>query len=269
MNDLQAFQSSEFGTLDVVMISGKPFFPGTQCARILGYANPQKAIRDHCKGVNETVTPTKGGNQTIKIISEGDLYRLIARSNLPSAIRFERWVFDEVLPSIRQVGLYATPEAARKLLEDPDFLIEALKELKTIRTQNVAQKEVINIQNQQIAEMKPKASYYDLVLNCKDAVAISVIAKDYGKSAQWLNDLLHQHGVQYKQGKIWLLYQRHAEQGYTVTKTHSYPGKNGQMRSKVHTYWTQKGRLFIYQLLKSINIYPLIERGSLFDEIPQ
>ena len=269
MKELQAFQSSEFGSLDVMMIGEKPFFPATQCARILGYANPQKAIRDHCKGVNETVTPTKGGNQTIKIIPEGDLYRLIARSNLPSAIRFERWVFDEVLPSIRQVGLYATPEAARKLLEDPDFLIEALLELKTIRAKNAAQAEVINVQNQQIAEMKPKASYYDLVLNCKDAVAISVIAKDYGKSAQWLNDLLHQHGVQYKQGRIWLLYQKYAEQGYTVTKTHSYPGKNGQMHSKVHTYWTQKGRLFIYQLLKSNSIYPLIERGSLFDEIPQ
>lgn len=103
--------------------------------------------------------------------------------------------------------MYTTPLTAEKLLQDPDFLIEALQELKTIRAKNTAQAEVINIQNQQIAEMKPKASCYDLVLNCKDAVAITTIAKEYGKSDQWLNGLLHELGVQYKQGKIWLLYQ--------------------------------------------------------------
>jgi len=70
---------------------------------------------------------------------------------------------------------------------------------------------------------------------------------------------LHDLGVQYKQGKIWLLYQKHAEQGYTVTKTHSYPGSDGEMHSKIHTYWTQKGRLFIYELLKREGILPLIE----------
>lgn len=126
---------------------------------------------------------------------------------------------------------------------------------------NQALKETVAVQNQQIVEMKPKASYYDVVLNCKDLVAISVIAKDYGWSANRMNQYLHQKGVQYKQGnKIWLLYQKYAEMGYTNTKTHSYPGNYGTMHTAVHTYWTQQGRLFIYELLKSDGILPTMEQ---------
>lgn len=215
------------------------------------------------------ITDAIGRGQTTTVISESGLYSIIMLSRKPEAKKFKRWITHEVLPSIRKVGMYATPEAARKLLEEPDFLIEALREIKAIRAKNAAQTQTINVQNQQIAEMKPKASYYDLVLNCKDAVAITTIAKDYGKSGQWLNDVLHSLGVQYKQGKIWLLYQKHAEQGYTVTKTHSYAGRDGEMHSKVHTYWTQKGRLFIYELLKDEGILPLIERGSHHDRMAQ
>lgn len=120
----------------------------------------------------------------------------------------------------------------------------------------------VAIQEQQIIEMKPKASYYDVVLNCPDLISISIIAKDYGKSAKWLNDYLHKKGVQYKQGGIWLLYAKYAEQGYTSTKTCSLNGKDGIQHSKVHTYWTQKGRLFIYDLLKSDGIYPTIEEAA-------
>ena len=94
-----------------------------------------------------------------------------------------------------------------ELLANPDLLIKALQELKTERTKNAALTETVQIQRQQIAEMKPKASYYDAILNCKDAVAITTIAKDYGKSGQWLNEYLHSLGVQFKQGNIWLLYQ--------------------------------------------------------------
>jgi anti-repressor protein len=120
----------------------------------------------------------------------------------------------------------------------------------------------VNVQSQQIAEMKPKASYYDLVLNCKDLVSVQTIAKDYGKSPQWLNKFLNEHGIQYKQGNIWFLYQKYAEQGYTSTKTQPYTGSNGEMHSKVHTYWTQKGRLFIYDVLKANGILPVIERDK-------
>ena len=136
----------------------------------------------------------------------------------------------------------------------------ANQELSKIRHDNKLLENTVAIQDQQILEMKPKASYYDVVLNCKDAVAITAIAKDYGKSGRWLNEYLHGLGVQFRQGKIWLLYQKYAQHGYTATKTHSYPGSDGLMHSKIHTYWTQKGRLFIYELLKSKGILPLIEQ---------
>jgi len=109
--------------------------------------------------------------------------------------------------------------------------------------------------------MQPKASYYDVILNCKDAVSITTIAKDYGKSGQWLNEYLHTLGVQYKQGNIWLLYQKYAQSGYTCTRTHNYLGNDGEIHAKVHTYWTQKGRLFIYELLKAHGHLPLIEQS--------
>ena len=110
--------------------------------------------------------------------------------------------------------------------------------------------------------MKPKASYYDVVLNCKDLISTSTVAKDYGKSAIWMNRYLHEKGVQFKQGDIWLLYQKYAEKGYTSTKTHSYSANDGTIHTKPHTYWTQKGRLFVYELLKAGGILPTMEQES-------
>ena len=115
--------------------------------------------------------------------------------------------------------------------------------------------------------MKPKASYYDVVLNCKDLLSMRAIAKDYGKSAQWMNNFLHELGVQFKQSDIWLLYQKYADKGYTSTKTHNYLGNDGEYHSRVHTYWTQKGRLFIYELMKQNGVYPLIEQEDSNGEI--
>lgn len=134
--------------------------------------------------------------------------------------------------------------------------------LALLTQQNAELTGAIAVQSQQIAELQPKASYYDLVLNCKDLISTSAIAKDYGKSAVWMNRRLHEKGVQFKQGDIWLLYQKYAERGYTSTKTHSYAGTDGEPHTKVHTYWTQKGRLFIYGLMKEDGILPLIERGA-------
>lgn len=136
----------------------------------------------------------------------------------------------------------------------------AQRQLDSVKAINVQLETTVKVQSQQIAELKPKASYYDIVLNCKDLVSISVIAKDFGKTAVWLNQYLHDKGVQYKQGKIWLLYQKYAEQGYTGTKTVPVPYADGTVHSKVHTYWTQKGRLFIYDMLKADGILPKIEQ---------
>lgn len=136
----------------------------------------------------------------------------------------------------------------------------ANQQLTLLKHQNMELTDTIAVQNQQILEMKPKVSYYDVVLNCKDLISTSAIAKDYGKSAIWMNRYLHEKGVQFKQGDIWLLYQKYAQKGYTSTKTHSYPGTDGEIHTKVHTYWTQKGRLFIYELMKSDSMMPLIEQ---------
>ena len=111
MNELKVFQNSEFGELGVMMIDGKEYFPAAQCARILGYSNPQKAVRDHCDEdgcTKRSVIDSLGRTQEMKFINEGNLYRLIVRSKLPSAKKFEHWVFDEVLPEIRRTGGYGS-----------------------------------------------------------------------------------------------------------------------------------------------------------------
>ena len=141
-------------------------------------------------------------------------------------------------------------------------MIAAFTALKEERAKSKALLEDNAVQKQQISELQPKASYYDVVLNCPDLLSTSAIAKDYGWSAVRMNNYLHEQGVQFKQGNIWLLYQKYAERGFTSTKTHTYPGNDGEIHSKIHTYWTQKGRLFIYDLLKSDNILPVMEREA-------
>lgn len=138
----------------------------------------------------------------------------------------------------------------------------AQQQMAALRQRNDELSGTLAIQKQQITELQPKASYYDVILNCKDLISTSTIAKDYGKSAIWMNRYLHSKGIQFKRGDIWLLYQRYAECGYTSTKTYDYSGSDGEPHSRVHTYWTQKGRLFIYELLKADGILPQIERGE-------
>lgn len=259
MSELQIFKNAEFGSVRTITVEGEPYFVGKDVAEILGYSNTRKALADHVdeedKGVTKCDTP--GGVQDLTVINESGLYSLILSSKMPNAKKFKRWVTSEVLPTIRRHGLYAMDE----VLANPDILINALLELKAERERNANLQAVVAVQNQQMIEMQPKVSYYDVVLNCKDLVAISVIAKDYGWSATKLNQYLQQKGIQYKQGgKIWLLYQKYAEKGYTSTKTHSYPGSDGSTHTKVHTYWTQRGRLFICDLLKADGILPLVEQ---------
>lgn len=118
------------------------------------------------------------------------------------------------------------------------------------------------VQQQQIAELKPKATYYDLVLQCADLLSVTEIAKDYGMAAKSFNEKLRQNGIQYKQGGVWFLYAKYQDKGYTQTKTQNYNRPDGTQGSRTHTYWTQKGRLFLYEFLKGIEILPMIERGA-------
>lgn len=109
MNELQIFNSGEFGEIRTIEIDGKPYFVGTDVAKALGYNNPRDAVSRHCKGVVKRDTPTSSGIQSMSYINEGDLYRLIMKSKLPSAEKFESWVMDEVLPTIRKTGSYQKP----------------------------------------------------------------------------------------------------------------------------------------------------------------
>lgn len=260
MNNLTKwnFENSEVRTLT---IENEPYFVGKDVAEILGYTNPSKALTDHVdeddKLNNESLSSL--GQRGGWIINESGLYSLILSSKLPTAKKFKRWVTSEVLPSIRRNGMYATDE----LIANPDLAIKAFMALKEEREKTKALNETVAVQTQQIAELKPKASYYDVVLNCKDLISLTEIAKDYGKTAQWLNNILHEEGIQYKQGnKIWLLYKKYADKGYTNTKTQTFNGSDGKVHTKVHTYWTQKGRLFIYDLLKKQGVLPLIELSN-------
>jgi prophage antirepressor-like protein len=255
---MQVFNHTEFGELSVLIIGGKEYFPASKCASILGYTNPRDAIVRHCRGVvKHDIIDNLGRTQEMNFIPEGDLYRLIIRSNLPEAQRFESWVFDEVLPSIRKYGLYAPDVLIDKMLGNPEYGIRLLTEYKQAK-EKARQLELENAKHKQIiGELRPKASYYDLILQNKSLVPITKIAKDYGMSGQAMNKLLHQLGVQYKMGNTWLLYQDYADQGYTQSKTHTIDAE----KSVMHTYWTQKGRLFLYDLLKNERgLLPVIER---------
>ena len=260
MNELKIFENEQFGTIRTVEIDNTPYFVGKDVAEVLGYSNPRdalaKRVDDEDKGVANC--DTLGGKQQLTVINESGLYSLILSSKLPKAKEFKRWVTSEVLPAIRKHGVYAVDE----VLENPDMLISALQALKEEKAKAKRLTETLAVQEQQIAELQPKASYYDVVLNCKDLVSVTEIAKDYGRSAKWLNEKLHELGIQFKQGgKTWLLYQKYAQKGYTSTKTQTYNGNDGEIHTKVHTYWTQKGRLFIYDKLKAENILPVMENG--------
>ena len=265
MNELKIFENEDFGQIRAIEKDGEPWFVGKDVAEALGYSDSKSAISDHVDTEDKQILQ-KGQNTTLDIpnrgltvINESGLYSLILSSKLPTAKKFKRWVTSEVLPSIRKHGMYAMPDTVEKMIADPDTAIRLLTTLKEEQNKRKALEDENAQQKQLIAEFNPKASYYDVVLQTADVLSSTQIAKDYGKSAKWLNKLLHELGVQFKQGKTWLLYQKYAEQGYTKSKTDVYSGKDGKQHSRIHTYWTQKGRLFIYDLLKSQGILPLVE----------
>lgn len=261
--ELQVFSNAEFGSVRSVMINNEPYFVGKDVAEVLGYSNTRDALARHVdeEDKNTVVNPDGNrGNPNITIINESGLYSLILSSKLPNAKQFKRWVTSEVLPAIRKHGVFAVDA----MLNDPDSMIAALQAYKEERQRRLLLESENAVQKQQLLEMKPKVSYYDVVINSPDLISITEIAKDYGWSAKHMNSVLNEKGIQYKQGdRIWILYQKYAEQGLTSTKTHAYLSGDGNTHTKVHTYWTQKGRLFIYDLLKKDGILPLIEKENM------
>lgn len=258
MNGLAIFENSEFGKIRTIEENGNVLFCGSDVANALGYAIPTKAVNTHCKGVSKMEAPTAGGTQKLLFITEGDVYRLIVHSKLPSAERFERWVFDEVLPSIRKHGMYATDE----LLNNPDFAIQVFQELKAEREQRKQMEAKVIEQKRLVAELKPKADYTDKILQCKGLVAVTQIAKDYGMSGQAFNAKLHELGIQYNMRGQWLLYAKYQDCGYVHSSTWVNSKSSGGNDVYMHTKWTQKGRLFLYNKLKEAGILPLIEQPA-------
>lgn len=250
----------DFGTVRIVMIEGEPWFVGKDVTDILGYQNGRKAVNDHVDAEDKGVTKcdSLGGVQEYVVINESGLYSLIFSSKLPTAKAFKYWVTHEVLPSIRKNGGYISDQDN---LGEMEIFAKALKLAEKVladRDKRLAEaNNTIAIQNQQILEMEPKVSYYDIVLQCKNAIPVTIIAKDYGMTANAMNQLLHELGIQYHVNKTWVLYKDYAGNGYTKSKTYPIPGTP---YSNVVTQWTQKGRLFIYDLLKSNGYLPRCEQ---------
>lgn len=273
-NAIQSFTNTEFGELEILQEGDKFWFPATKCAQILGYSNPYKAILDHCKKYGLTkregvfLKRNKDGSTMEQVnsanyISEGNLYRLICRSKLESAERFEYWVFEDVLPSIRKHGAYISPEVLEELQKNTEKNAELLATLATeqrnrlrLEDENRRLSEAERTLRATVEITQPKATYYDLILENPEAVPITLIAKDYGYSAVKFNALLHEYKIQFAVGGTWELYQEYADCGYTHNNVHYT--KTGH--NKVHMCWTQKGRFFLYDFLKKEGILPKIEQ---------
>ena len=262
---MQVFNNETFGNVRVKMINDEPWFMGRDVCKALGYVNNRKALQDHVdmedKRDGVTIRDYIGRMQKGIVVNESGLYSLILSSKLDSAKDFKRWVTSEILPTIRKTGGYVNndemfintylPNADEQTKIMFKSSLTAIRELNgKIDTLNGEIKKLdgqVSELGNKVEVMTPKAEYYDDVLQSEGLVSITTIAKDYGKSALWMNNFLHQHKVQFKQNNTWVLYAKHSGKGYTKSKTY-YNEKTG--RSKVTMYWTQKGREAIDRMMK-------------------
>lgn len=265
MNEIQIFKNGEFGEVRTLVVNNEPMFIGSNVATILGYSNPQKAIRDH---VDEDDKLTErivlsGQNREVIIINESGLYSLILSSKLPSAKKFKHWVTSEVLPAIRKTGGYMvakqddTPESimARAVLIAQNALKKRDEELAEAKNEIARQHDRIGTLEghlkYNIEEMKkltPDAEYARKTLTSTTSWNTNVIAKEIGLSAVTLNKRLQGLGVQYKEHGVWVLTHKYQNEGYTKTNTYNYPKSDGTLGTRIQTEWTEKGRRFIHEL---------------------
>ena len=130
-NKIEVFKNEQFGEVRTILEGETLLFCGSDVARALGYAIPSKAVNTHCKGVSKMEAPSHGGTQTMLFITEGDVYRLIVRSKLPTAEKFEHWLFDEVVPTIRKTGGYMTDSLLERIQNDPAVIFEIADALRS------------------------------------------------------------------------------------------------------------------------------------------
>lgn len=253
MNELKIFQNAQFGNVRVAINeSNEPLFCLADVAKALGYSRPADAVNQHCKGVVILPTPTNGGMQEAKYGKESEVYRLTMKSKLPDAEKFQDWVCEDVLPSIRKHGAYMTGETLAQMLQNPDSMIMLLTALKTEKDKNAA----LSIQNamnvQSIEAMKPKATYYDTVLQSDTLIQTDIIAARLGISAIKLNRFLCDIGIQRKLGDAYVLGSDLRGKGLEGYKTYAYTDPaTGKKKSKPHMYWTEKGVKMIIDLYTS------------------
>lgn len=257
MNEnLQIFENPDFGQVRVILQeNGEPLFCLADVCFILELTPSKVAQRLEDDVLSKyPISDSLGRQQDTNFINEEGLYDVILGSRKESTKPFRKWVTSEVLPSIRKTGSYSVRQ---KL---PQTFAQALRAY----ADEVEKNEMLKLENTQqkqiIGELQPKAVYYDEILKSKDCLTITQIAKDYGMSGHQLNQFLSEQKIQYKQSKQWLLYSNYHREGYTKSETVSITRKDGSVGSVLHTKWTQKGRLFLYELLKRNNILPLIEQ---------
>ena len=227
MNELQIFNNEEFGEIRTVTKNNKTYFAGSDVASALGYAIPHKAVQTHCKGVLKWNIPTKSGNQDVLFIPEGDVYRLIMRSKLPAAEKFESWVVDEVIPSIRKNGGYI---ANQENMTPEQIVANAL-----IVAQNI-----ISQKDKQIEEMRPKADFFDAVADSKTAISMNEVSKVLGIKGLGRNNLFEFLRDNAILDRWNVPYQKYIDCGWFRVIEQKYT-KNGEEHISIKTLVYQKG----------------------------
>lgn len=255
-NEIKIFENEQFGSIRTLDENGKIYFCGIDVAKALGYSRPRDAISAHCKGAVKRRSLTSGGEQTLTYITEGDLYRLITHSKLPSAEIFECWVFDEVLPSIRKYGMYATEQTIDNVLsgtEEAEKLFVQLKEEK-LRTRELENENMrLAEENDSLAEVVDFINMYD---DESDLLNVSDIAIAYQMSAIEFNRLLCILGIQHRAYGTWMIAPEYENCGYVRTdKRPTFYGEG----FFIHTRWTHKGAAFLYNRLKENGILPVFD----------
>ena len=241
MNQMEIFKNPEFGSIRTFEQDGKVLFCGLDIAVALGYSNPRDALRRHCKGVVKRDTLTEGGPQQLSFIPEGDVYRLIVHSKLPSAERFERWVFDEVLPSIRKHGAYITREKLWEVATSPEAMMKLCSDLLAEREENAALRE-------ENAMLEGKAAFYVLFIDLKHSTNLRTTAKELVvPERRFVRFLLEQRFVYRAPSGNVLPYAKPANDGLFTVKDYCNHGHTGS-----YTLVTPQGKLYFAQLRDSI-----------------
>lgn len=252
MTDLQIFNNDRFGQVRIIPVDGELMFVAKDvcdCLEITKHRDAISRLDSDERGSVKLDTP--GGKQDIAAINEYGLYSLVLSSRKPEAKDFKRWITHDVIPAIRKTGFYS--------MVIPQTLPEALRAYADEVESHNATKAIVAQQEQQIAEFKPVKDYVDKILSSKSCLAITQIAADYGLSAQELNKILHEAGLQRKVGDQWILYKQHMAKGFTKSETFTFCRSDGRLDSKITTKWTQKGRLEIHSILTKLNIHAVCE----------